>query len=148
MEKNVPGHKQSIKAGAARTAAQGARNYRFLRFLTLATAMMAPGRPDHSARATFPPGRAARGPREQPNASAITPSFEQCEPKSILLGAENATDKSFLIRCDPVTPHVLGDFKMMRGDRRSWGKVVHARTANAVAPVALSSLPIQSATDR
>jgi hypothetical protein len=76
----------------------------------------------------------------EPNAGAVAPGFEQREPERVPLGAGHFTDKSPLLRSHPITPLVFRDLEMMRRGYRPWDKADHIRSADAVDPVALSSI--------
>jgi hypothetical protein len=79
---------------------------------------------------------------EQPNAGAISCHFKQCEAKGVLLTAKYSADQPFLVLCKPITSRVLDDFEVVRGEYRLRRKAGHARTANPVTAVALSSSSI------
>jgi len=63
------------------------------------------------------------------NAGAVTTDFKQCETDRILLGAEYATDETFLILRHPITTSVLGDLEMVRGRYRLRYEVRHVTMA-------------------
>jgi len=85
------------------------------------------------------PGFAA-GSRDEPNAGPVSSSFEQCEPKGILLGAEHTADEPLLLRSHPITSLVFGNLEMVQRNYRPRRKSNHIRTAIAVTPAALSSV--------
>ena len=63
------------------------------------------------------------------NAGAVTTDFKQCETDRIFLGAEYATDETFLILRHPITSPVLGDLEMVRGRYRLRHEIRHVTLA-------------------
>ena len=63
------------------------------------------------------------------NAGAVTTDFKQCEADRIFLGAEYATDETFLILCYPITASVLGDLEMVRVRYRLRYEIRHVTLA-------------------